>query len=32
MFSIVFAILSLVLRWLPLLQICTPTVDDSSSP
>ncbi len=32
MFSIVFAILSLVLRWLPLLKICTPTVDESSSP
>lgn len=29
MFSIVFSILSLVLRWLPFLQICTPTVDES---
>ena len=32
MFSIVFAVLSLVLRWLPFLQICTPHSDDPTAP
>ncbi|MFN9624272.1 MAG: hypothetical protein ACK587_15795 [Cyanobacteriota bacterium] len=32
MFSIVFSILSLVLRWLPFLQICTPHSDDPTPP
>ena len=32
MFSIVFAVLSLVLRWLPFLQICPPHSDDPTAP